>query len=349
MRILIGVVMSGMLLAGAAVAQDEMPATAPSTQPFAVIKSSVVGGTGRWDYVTVDSAARRLYVPRSDRVVVYDADSLKQVGAVPATPGVHGVALNWDSNCGFSSNGSGPSLTMFDLKTLATKKTISVTGRPDGILYEPLTYRVFAFSHEEPNVTAVAADGTVVGTMDLGGEPESAVSDGAGHIYVDLESTSEVLAIDPKELKVLQRWKLGEGKGPAGLALDVKNGRLFSCCGNQKMVILNSETGAIVATEPIGRGVDVAVFDPETNEVFSSQRDGTLTVVKETDPNHFEVEQNVATKVGARTCALDSVTHHIYLVTAEFEAPTTQPEESGGGRRRPQPIPNTFTILVVGR
>jgi DNA-binding beta-propeller fold protein YncE len=326
------------------------PATRPATtQPFVVLRHKMVGGPGRWDYITMDSEARRLYIPRTDRVTVYDADTLEQVGVIPATSGVHGVALNPDANVGFTSNGSDSSITMFDRKTLKPIQKIKVTGRPDGILYDPFTHRVFSFSHQAPNVTVISSDGSIVGTIDLGGAPEQAASDNKGNIYVNLESTSELVVLDAKELNITDRWKLGDGTDPTGLAFDAQNKRLFSCCGNEKMVILNAEDGTIIATLPIGKGVDAAVFDPQTMEAFSANRDSTLTVVKEFDPATFEVEQNVQTKFGARTCALDSKLHQIYLVTADFAAPTTQPAEEGGGRRRPQPIADTFTILVVGR
>jgi hypothetical protein len=246
---------------------------------------------------------------------------------------------------------------MFDIKTLKVIKKIPVTGRPDGIFFEPFTKHIFVESHSDPNETVInAADGTVVGTIDLGGEPEQGESDGNGHVYINLESTSEVVVVDPTAMKVTARYKLGEGEGPSGLGLDAKNRRIFSCCGNAKMVVLDADSGNILATLPTGQGTDAGTFDPDTMEAFSSNRDGTLTVVKENSPTSFVVEQNVQTQVGARTCALDAKTHNVILVTAKFEAPATAPSAApaaqpaeGGRRRRPRMIPGTVTILVVGK
>jgi DNA-binding beta-propeller fold protein YncE len=319
--------------------------------PYKLLKTVTVGGEGRWDYITVDAEARRIYVPRNNRVTVFDADSLKKVGEIPipGASGLHGVALAGQLGRGFTSNGNAHSVTIFDLKTLATLQTVAVDGSPDNILFDPATQRVLAFSHAAPNVTVISAsDGSVVGTIDLGGEPEAPVTDGKGHVYVNIEDTSEIAVIDPSALKVTARWKLGEGEGPSGLAFDGENHRLFSCCHNQKMVILDADSGAMLATDPIGSGVDAATFNPDTHEAFSSNGDGTLTVVKEENPNNFEVEQNVQTRAGARTCALDAKTNQIVLVTAQFGAASTAPSASGR-RQRPPVLPDTFMILVVGR
>jgi hypothetical protein len=202
------------------------------------------------------------------------------------------------------------------------------------------------------------ADGSIVGTIDLGGAPEQGVSDGNGHVYINLESTSEVVVVDPTTLKVTARYKLGDGEGPSGMGLDAKNRRVFSCCGNQKMVVLDADSGNILATLPTGRGTDAGTFNPDTLEAFSSNGDGTLTVVKESDPNTFAVEQNVKTPVRARTCALDAKTGNIILITAKFPppstAPSTRPAAQGGngrprGGRGPQAIPGSFMIVVVGK
>ena len=336
------------LIASAALADD---AAAPAAGPYQVLRSQVVGGKGGWDYITVDSNNRRLYIPRGDHVDVFDADSLAAVGTIPETTGVHGVAIDPDSGHGFTSNrGNGkanppiePSVTMFDIKTLAVIQKIKVTGGPDGIFFEPTTKHVFVESHSDPNITVInAADGAVVGTIDLGGQPEMGASDGNGHVYINLESTSEVVVVDPAANKVTARYKLGDGDGPSGMGLDAKNHRIFSCCGNQKMIVLDADSGKILATLPIGRRVDAGTFNPDTMEAFSSNGDATLTVVKEKDANTFEVEQNVKTQTGARTCALDAKTGHIFLVTAQF-----QPQDPSV-HKRPTPIPDTFTILEVG-
>jgi DNA-binding beta-propeller fold protein YncE len=240
---------------------------------------------------------------------------------------------------------------MFDTKTLQTIKTITVGGAPDGILYDPGSQQVFVFSHRAPNATVIkASDGSVVGTVDLGGAPEGAVSDGKGHIFVDIEDTNEVATVDPAALKVTARWGLKGATGPAGLGIDQEHGRLFVGCHSQQMVILDTETGSVIATLPIGSGVDATVFDPGTHEAFASTGDGKLTVIREIDPTNFEVEQTVATATGARTCALDSKQHQVITVTMVPQPgqPATQPTTGpgGGGRGR---LNGTFTILVVGR
>jgi DNA-binding beta-propeller fold protein YncE len=336
----------------------------PTTQPYRVISTSKVGGTGGWDYVYADTANRRLYIPRggrgSGRVDVYDLDTLAPVGTIPDTASVHGVAIDPKSGHGFSS--SRPPV-MFDIHTLKAIQTIDVKGRPDGILFDPATEHVFIFSHRAPNATVInAADGTVVGTIDdLGGEPEQAVSDGAGHIYVDIENSDNIAVVDAKTLQVLTHYDISaQGGGPGGLALDAKNHVLFAFCHDPATaVILDATTGKIIASLPIGSGVDAAEFNPNTMEAFSSQGDGTLTVIKEDSPTSFEVEQTVATKRGARTSTLDTQTNQIYLITADQLPPATQSAtqpatQSAGGeppRRegRGAMVPGSFIILVVGR
>jgi DNA-binding beta-propeller fold protein YncE len=249
---------------------------------------------------------------------------------------------------------------MWDTKTLALIKTIDVQGGPDGILFDPFNARVWIFSHGAPNATVIdAKDGTIVGTVDLGGQPEQAVTDSMGHLYVDLEDKDQIAAVDAKTLAVTAHWDIsGKGGGPGGLAFDVKNHVLFASCHNPAtMVILSSVDGKILATLPIGMGTDGATFNPATMEAFSSNRDGTLTVIKENSPTDFVVEQNVQTMVGAKTLTLDSKTGHILLIAAEYvppPAPTTPPtpppagQPAGRGPGR-QMVPDSFTILVVGK
>ena len=322
--------------------------------PYKVISSVKVGGAGSWDYVYADSAARRLYIPRGNRVTVYDLDSLQSVGEIPNTARVHGVAVDPVSGHGFCS--SNP-VVMFDSKTLATIKTIDVQGSPDGIHFDPQTGNVYILSHRDPNITVIkAADGSVLGTIDLGGGPEQGEFDGQGHFYVDLEDQGKVAVVDTKTLKMTGSYDLAGNNGPGGLALDAKNRVIFSYCHDPAVcVILNADTGAVLKTLPTGSGVDAAEFNPATGEAFSSQGDGTLTVIKENGPTDFVVEQNVKTKQGARTSTLDSKTNQIYLVTADFVAPTSQPTgdanagNPGGRRRRGRMVPGSFTILVVGK
>jgi DNA-binding beta-propeller fold protein YncE len=323
---------------------------AGAAEIYRVINTAKVGGEGGFDFVVADSEGRRLYIPRSagdnSRVSVFDLDSLKLVGEIAHTKGVHGVAIDPTSQHGFTSS---KPVVMFDTKTLQTVKTIDVEGNPDEILFDPFTEQVFVFSHQAPNATVInGKDGTVVGTFDLGGAPEQAVSDRQGHVYVDLEDKDNVAVVDAKTLKVTARYDLGgKGGGPSGLALDSKNRVLFVCCQNpQTAVILNADNGKIISTLPIGNGVDGTEFNSSTMEAFSSQRDGTLTIIKENGPTNFEVEQNVDTKRGAKTCTLDEKTNKIMLITAEPD-PAAQGQGGQGGRNRW--LPDSFTILVVGK
>ncbi len=234
---------------------------------------------------------------------------------------------------------------MWDTKTLKTIKTIDVQGYPDGIMHDPFEDQVYVFSHRAPNVTVINAEtGAVDGTIDLGGAPEEGASDGKGHVYVDLEDKDAIAVVDAKTMKVTGKYDLtGKGGGCAGLAMDVKNRILFAACRNpQNMVILKADDGKILTTLPIGSGIDGAVFNPKTMEAFSSQRDGTLTVVKENSPTSFAVEQTVDTMPSAKTLTLDEKKDRIILIAAEYAAPP-----AGGGRA--QMKPDTFTILAVSR
>lgn len=325
-------------------------------EPYKVIKTEKVGGAGGFDYVQADADGRKLYIPRSgrggnakSRVMVFDLDTLKPAGEIPDTNGVHGVAVDPKSGHGFSS--SSP-VVMFDTKTLATIKTIPVKGNPDGIFFEPLTERIYVLSHREPNVSVLdSKDGSIVGTIDLGGAPEQAQSDGAGHVYIDIEDKDNVAVVDAKTMKVTGHYEFGDkAKAPAGLGLDAKNHVLFALCREPATcVVLNADDGKIITTLPIGKGTDGGGFNPTTMEAFSSQGDGTLTIIKEKSPTSFEVSQTVKTMPGAKTCTLDSKTNQLYLITAEYAAPAAG-EATGGGRRgRGTMVPDSFTILVVGK
>jgi hypothetical protein len=327
---------------------------APSGGPYKVLKSAKVGGAGGFDYVYADSDGRRLYIPRTGqapmgRITVFNLDTLEPVGEISGA-NARGAAVDPKSGHGF---GSSKPVVMWDTKTLATIKTIDVadTAGPDGILFDPFNQRVWVFSHRAPNATIIdAKDGSVVGTLDLGGAPEQAVTDGKGHIYVDLEDKNQIAAVDAKALTVTAHWDLaGKGGGPGGLAFDVKNHILFASCHDPAtMVILSSDDGKIIDALPIGQGTDGATFNPETMEAFSSNRDGTLTVIKENSPTSFVVEQNATTMVSAKTLTLDSKTGHILLIAAEFGPPPTPPPAGGRGGRPPM-LPDSFTILVVGK
>jgi DNA-binding beta-propeller fold protein YncE len=281
---------------------------------------------------------------------VFDLDTLKPAGEIPDTNGVHGVAVDPKSGHGFTS--SSP-IVMFDTKTLATIKTIAVKGNPDGIMFEPLTERIYVLSHRTPNVSVLdAKDGSVVGTIDLDGAPEQGQSDGAGHVYIDIEDKDNVAVVDAKAMKVTAHYDFGgKATAPAGLGLDAKNHILFAFCRSPQMcVVLNAADGKLITTLPIGKGTDGGGFNPNTMEAFSSQGDGTLTIIKESSPTSFEVSQNVKTMPGAKTSTLDSKTNQILLITAEYAAPAAG-ADNGGGRRggRGQMVPDSFTILAVGK
>ncbi|HTR78793.1 MAG TPA: hypothetical protein VMH39_11810 [Gemmatimonadaceae bacterium] len=259
-----------------------------ATGPYSVLKTVKVGGDGGFDYVYADAAGRRLYVPRSGtgaRVTVFDLDSFDSVGVIPVTnTSVHGAAVDPKSGHGFATS---KPVAMWDTKTLSSIKNIDVQGGPDGILFDSYNDRVWILSHSEPNVTLInTADGSIAGTINLGGAPEQAVTDGKGHVYVDLEDSNSVAVVDAKTMKVTARYSLGgKGSGPAGLAFDVKNHVLFSTCRMPAvMVILNADDGKILDVLPTGSGTDGAVFNPSTMEAFSSNSDGTLTIVKENSP-----------------------------------------------------------------
>ncbi|MGH9675748.1 MAG: YncE family protein [Candidatus Acidiferrum sp.] len=317
---------------------------APGPSGYHVLKSIPVAGEGGWDYVTVDSAARRLYVSHATHVVVIDTDTYAVVGDIPDTQGVHGIALAPDLGRGFVSNGRANTATIFDLKTLKTIGTVKTGTNPDAIVYEPVTKRVFTLNGRSNDATAInAADGTVLGTIPLGGKPEFAQADGKGTIYVNIEDTSELAHIDAQELTVMHRWPLAPCKEPSGLAIDVKSRRLFAGCDNEMMAVVDGDSGKVIATPAIGEGVDANGFDPETNLAFSSNgQAGTLTVVHEDSPHKFTVVENVPTKKSARTMGLDLKTHNIFLPSAEFDAPAA-------GERRGKMKPGSFAIVVVGK
>jgi DNA-binding beta-propeller fold protein YncE len=325
---------------------------APAAGPYKVLKTAKVGGDGGFDYVYADAAGRRLYIPRSGqgaRVTVFDLDTLAPVGEIP-NASARGAAVDPKSGHGFASS---KPVVMWDTKTLAVIKTIDVQGNPDGILFDPFNQRVYVWSHSAPNATVInAADGSVLGTIDLGGAPEQAVTDGKGHIYVDLEDKATVAAIDAKTMTVTARYELGSnGSTPAGLAFDVKNGVLFVACRTPApgtMVMLNAADGKVIGTVPLAGGSDGAVFNPATMEAFSSAGNGTLSVIKENSPTSFVAGQVVQTMPSAKTLTLDSKTDHILVIGAET-APPPAPAPAGGRGGRGQMVPGSFSILVVGK
>ena len=341
--------MQRVLLVLAVVAMVPFSGWAQQAGPYKVLQTEKVGGDGGFDYVYADDAGRKLYVPRSGpagRITVFDLDTLKPLGEV-ANASAHGAAVDAKSQHGF---GSSKPVVMWDAKTLATIKTIDVQGGPDGILGDASDGRIYILSHSAPNATVIdAKDGSIVGTIDLGGAPEQAVSDGKGHVYVDLEDKGSIAVVDAKTLKVTATYDLqGKGGTCAGLAMDVKNDILFASCRSpQTMVILNAGDGKILETLPIGAGSDGAVFNPKTMEAFSSQGDGTLTIVKENSPTSFVVEQTLQTAPRAKTLTLDRKSGRLLLITAEFTPPPAPPP--GERPARGQMVPGTFSIMVVGK
>jgi DNA-binding beta-propeller fold protein YncE len=313
--------------------------------PYKVLKTAKVGGDGGFDYVYADSDGRRLYIARTGatpRITIFNLDTLEPAGEIPKIA-AHGAAVSAKTHHGFASS---KPVAMWDTKTMELIKTIEVQGNPDGIMHDSFNDRVYIFSHSAPNVTVInAGDGSIAGTVDLGGAPEQAASDGKGHIYVDLEDKDKIAVIDAKTLAVTGAGYDLTGKGGtcAGLAMDAKNEILFASCRNPQNMVVLTAAGKILTTLPIGAGTDGAVFNPKTMEAFSSQRDGTLTIVKEKSPTDFEVEETVQTMPSAKTCTLDSKTGHVILIGAEMGPPPA------GGRGRGQIVPGSFTILEVGK
>ena len=349
-------VIAGAAPAPAAPAAQATPATRAAKSPTAkaveigsyqVTQRFKPGGDGGWDYLTVDPDARRLYFGRSTRVQVLDSNTGALIGEIPDTPGIHGVALAPELGRGYTSNGRDSSVTVFDLKTLATVARIHLDQRnPDAILYDPTSRRIFTFNGGSGSVTAIdAAADSVVATLALGDKPEFAVTDGHGTVFVNLEDSSAVVGFDAATLALKSRWALAPGEHPTGLAIDREHRRLFSVCGNDTMVVLDAASGRIVAVLPIGKGVDAAAFDAGTQLVFASCGDGTLAVIHEDSPDRFRVVASVATQRGARTMALDLRTHRIFTATAQFgEPPAPTPDRP---RPRPPMVPGTFEILVL--
>jgi DNA-binding beta-propeller fold protein YncE len=315
-------------------------AAAAAVVEYKVSKTWNLGGDGGWDYLTADSDGHRLFIARATRVMVVDTDSGKLAGEIPDTPGVHGIALDYEIGRGFTSNGREDTVSVFNLKSLAVEKKIKVGSGPDAILYDPFSKRVFTFNGKGSDRTATAIDagkGEVAGKVDLRGKPEFAATDDKGTVFVNIEDTSEIVAFDPVKLAVKSRWKLADCEEPTGLAIDRKNRRLFAGCGgNRKMAIVAADSGKVLATPAIGEGCDATAFDSERNLAFASAGDGTITVVKEDGGDKFSVAQTVTTQKSARTMALDAKTHQLFTVAANV-----------GPRLERKVEPGSFVVLVV--
>ncbi len=315
---------------------------------YKLLKQIKIGGDGGWDYIFDDAESHRLYVSHSTKVVVINTDKDEVIGEIPNTNGVHGIAVAEKFGKGFTSNGREDSVTIFDLKTLKMLGSVKVGKNPDAIIYDAASKRIFTFNGGSSDTTAIDAEsGKVAGTIALGGKPEFAVSDGKGTIFVNIEDTSEVVAFDSNKLSVKNRWSIAPGEEASGMAIDLKTHRLFIVCSNEKMIVLNADNGKVVADLPTGKGTDAAGFDPKTMLVFASNGAGNLTVVQEGKGDKFSVIENIQTRRGARTMALDAKTGKIYLPTAEFgETPAPTAERP---RPRPTILPNSFMILVFGK
>lgn len=345
--------------------------TNPAAKPYKIVNTAQFMGTGGLDYVYADNDGRRLYIPRGSAVQVFDLDTLQAAGSI-TNARARGAAVDPKSHHGFASS---KPVVMWDTRTLETIKTIDVQGGPDGILFEPFTERIYVLSHSAPNVTVIdAKDGTVVGTIDLGGAPEQGQSDGMGHVYIDVEDKANVAVVDAKTLQVTAHYDVSsKASTPAGLALDIKNHILFVMCRTQPTcVVLDANDGKILASLPLAGGSDGGTFNPVTMEAFSSHGNGTLSIIKETSPTSFEIEQTVQTKSRAKTCTLDTKNNQIILITTEpspagaaaatapatplqtaaatTPASTNQPAgERRGGRGGGNNGPSMLDIIVVGR
>jgi YVTN family beta-propeller protein len=315
---------------------------------FHVLKDFPIHSSGGWDYITADGASNRIYVSHGMQVNILDATTGDSVGYIPDTKGVHGIAIAHDFNKGYTSNGRGNNITVFDLKTNQVLKQVNAGTNPDAIFYDDFSKKVYAFNGRSKDATVIdAATDSVVATIPLGGKPETGVSDGKGKVFVNIEDTGEEVEIDAATYKVLNRWKLEGGEETSGLAMDRQTDRLFiGCGGNQTMIVLDATNGSIVAKFPIGR-CDGVGFDPALKLAYSSNGEGTVTVVRELSASKFEFVENITTEPGARTIGVDTNTHKIYLPTSQMKpapAPTAD-----NAHPRPQQIPGTFHIVVVGK
>jgi DNA-binding beta-propeller fold protein YncE len=315
---------------------------------YHVARDLTLGGDGRWDYVVVDTANDRLFIARQTRVMVVDPDSGKLLGEIPGLNGAHGVALAYAAGHGFATSGHDSSVTMFDLKTLRVLGRTKAADDADAILYDPASKRVFTFNGDANSASVIdPVSGKLLGGIPLGGKPEFGVTTGHGRLYVNLEDKAELVEIDPAAMRVLRRWSLAPCEEPTGLAIDRDHHLLFSGCHNKLMAISNAAEGKMIGQVPIGGGVDAGAFDPSSQLAFTSNGDGTLTVVHEDSPTRFRVVANVITRPGARTMALDERTHRIYTVTAAF-GPAPAPTSSEP-HPRPSLVPGTFSLLVLDR
>ncbi|QNE42214.1 YncE family protein (plasmid) [Hymenobacter sp. NBH84] len=320
-----------------------------TTAPYRVLSTIPIRGDGGWDFLTTDPAGERLYVAHGTQTEVIDLKTKRLLGTIPNTPGVHGVAVVPSANRGYVSCGRNNTCIVFDLKTLRNLGTISTGPKPDAMLYDAYSKRVFAFSNDGGQSTVInATTGKVVGTAELGGDAEVPATDGKGHLFVNLEDKSEVVEVDTRSLAVLHRYSLASGNAPTGLAFDAHANRLFSGCANEQLVVTDSKTGKQMAVLPIGKGVDGVAFDPTSGNVLSfNGGDGTITVIHQDSPTAYRVVATVPTAPGARTVAENPKTHHFYTCTADLgPAPAATVDNP---KPRPSIVPGTFRVLEIGK
>jgi YVTN family beta-propeller protein len=317
------------------------------TTGFHVIADYPIHSSGGWDYITVDSKNNRVYASHGMQVNILDAATGDSVSYIPNTTGVHGIAVSHDYNKGYTSNGRSNNITVFDLSTYKILTQVNAGTNPDAIFYDDFSKKVYAFDGRSKDATVIdAATDQVVATIPLGGKPETGVSDGKGKVFVNIEDTGEEVEIDAATYKVINRWKLTGGEEPSGLAMDRETERLFiGCGGNHVMIVLDATNGNILGTFPIGR-CDGMAFDPGLKQAYSSNGEGTITVVREVTANKFEFVENIPTEAGARTIAVDPATHKLYLPTAQLKPVAATADNPNP---RPQQVPGTFHIVVVGK
>ena len=324
-----------------------VPARA-SAQQYAVAASIPLGGRGAWDYLKADPDARRLYVSHSAEVVVVDLDTHKRIGQMNGFGFVHGIVIVKGLNTGFLSDGQKNEVVTFDPKTLQIKERIRTVANPNSMAYDAKTRRLFVGHKPSKSVTVInAATRTIEGRIELPGIPEFPATDGRTSLFVNIEDKNEMVRIDTHTLKIVAHYPLAPCTGPGGLAIDLQRHRLFAACDNKIMAVVNSDTGAVVASLPIGNGPDAARFDPGTRLAFSSNGEGNLTVIKEEGEDRYSVIQTVATEPGARTMALDERTHTIFLSTARLGAPPAPTAENPHPPSHPTAVAGSFKLVVV--
>jgi DNA-binding beta-propeller fold protein YncE len=330
------------MAAGTAPAQQAAPAS-----HYAIKARYDIGGTGGWDYLTVDTVGHRLFVARTDRISAVDLRTGKVVGEMPGLNRGHGVAFDYAHQHGFATSGEDSTVVMFDLGTLKELGRTTAAVDDDAILYEPVSRRIFTFNGDAGSATVIETEkGKRIRTISLGGKPEFAVSDGRGTIWVNINDKSQIAEVDARKMRVTRRWSIAPCEDPSGLAIDVAHGRLFSVCGNKLMAVSDTKRGRVVATVPIGAGVDAASYDPTSGNAFASNGEGTMTVVHQASPDKYEVVQTIQTMTGARTMTIDPGTHALYTVGARYGAAPAEATKENP-RRRPPMVPGSVTVLEL--